>query len=171
MLSIRLYRTHSIYDFFKLRPVKNESVSTDARVQCHVLRNDFRLIKCELVNLFVTVCLSRCSPSELVHFCLSSCSLGVGPSSLPGRGRWGCLQISGLSSCLELHFCSLISVLEEWWCCCFFFCCCCCCCSGGMLCVLSQVLCSKAGDNLWPPKSMCGSGGVGQDQKWGLGLA
>lgn len=50
LLSTSLYRTHSIYDFFKLRSVKKKSVSTDDRVQCHVVRMNSDLLNDELVK-------------------------------------------------------------------------------------------------------------------------
>lgn len=75
--------------------------------------NDFRLIKCELVNLFVTVCLSRCSPSEFTSVFPHAVSLGLGPSSLlcslEEGGGAVCRALALVPDCLELHFCSLSS--------------------------------------------------------------
>lgn len=50
LLSTSLYRTHSIYDFFKLRSVKKKSVSTDDRVQYHVVKINSDLLNDELVK-------------------------------------------------------------------------------------------------------------------------
>ena len=50
LLSTSLYRTHSIYDFFKLRSVKKKSVSTDDRVQYHVVKINSDLLKDDLLN-------------------------------------------------------------------------------------------------------------------------
>lgn len=50
LLSTSLYRTHSIYDFFKLRSVKNKSVSTDDRVQYHVVKINSDLLNDDLLN-------------------------------------------------------------------------------------------------------------------------
>lgn len=50
LLSTSLYRTHSIYDFFKLRSVKKKSVSTDDRVQYHVVKMNSDLLNDELVK-------------------------------------------------------------------------------------------------------------------------
>ena len=50
LLSTSLYRTHSIYDFFKLRSVKKKSVSTDDRVQYHVVKINSDLLNDDLLN-------------------------------------------------------------------------------------------------------------------------
>lgn len=50
LLPTGLYRTHSIYDFFKLRSVKKKSVSTDDRVQYHVVKINSDLLNDELVK-------------------------------------------------------------------------------------------------------------------------
>ena len=50
LLSTSFYRTHSIYDFFKLRSVKKKSVSTDDRVQYHVVKINSDLLNDDLLN-------------------------------------------------------------------------------------------------------------------------
>lgn len=61
LLSTSLYRTHSIYDFFKLRSVKKKSVSTDDRVQYHVVKINSDLLNDELVKS------SQCQFISTIH--------------------------------------------------------------------------------------------------------
>lgn len=61
LLSTSLYRTHSVYDFFKLRSVKKKSVSTDDRVQYHVVKMNSDLLNDELVKS------SQCQFISTIH--------------------------------------------------------------------------------------------------------
>lgn len=66
LLSANLYRTHSIYDFFKLRSVKKKSVSTDDRVQYHVVKMNSDLLNDELVKFSQCLFISTIHPGELL---------------------------------------------------------------------------------------------------------
>lgn len=61
LLSSSLYRTHSIYDFFKLRSVKKKSVSTDDHVQYHVVKINSDLLNDQLVKF------SQCQFISTIH--------------------------------------------------------------------------------------------------------
>ena len=61
LLSSSLYRTHSTYDFFKLRSVQKKSVSTDDHVQYHVVKINSDLLNDEFVKF------SQCQFISTIH--------------------------------------------------------------------------------------------------------
>lgn len=50
LLSTSLYRTHGVYEFFKLRSVRKKSVSTGNRVQYHVMKMNSDILNDDLVK-------------------------------------------------------------------------------------------------------------------------